>query len=89
MYLRYDALPPQFRFLRSRAQFAGLFGGIGLFHLLARAYDTELYRWPVVIYPSKLVLAAVIMIAFISVAQLIIYRMIRKMNWLDVLKIKE
>jgi len=29
MDLYYDALPPQFRFLRSRAQFAGLFGGIG------------------------------------------------------------
>ena len=29
MYLHYDALPPQFRFLRSPAQFAGLFGGIG------------------------------------------------------------
>jgi len=29
MYLHYDALPPQFRFLRSTAHFAGLFGGIG------------------------------------------------------------
>jgi len=29
MNVHYDALPPQFRFLRSRAKFAGLFGGIG------------------------------------------------------------
>jgi phage terminase large subunit len=29
MMIEYRALPPQYRFLRSRAQFAGLFGGIG------------------------------------------------------------
>ena len=29
MVIDYLALPPQYRFLRSRAQFAGLFGGIG------------------------------------------------------------
>ena len=29
MNVHYDALPPQFRFLRSTAHFAGLFGGIG------------------------------------------------------------
>ena len=29
MRIEYLALPPQYRFLRSRAQFAGLFGGIG------------------------------------------------------------
>lgn len=67
----------------------GLVGGIGLFHLIARAYDTELYRWPVIVYPSRMFVTAVLMIVFISVAQLIIYRIIRNMDWLSVLKIKE
>jgi putative ABC transport system permease protein len=67
----------------------GLAGGIGLFHLLARAYDTELYRWPVIVYPSRLFLTAILMIVFISAAQLIIYRIIRNMDWLNVMKVKE
>jgi len=67
----------------------GLVAGIGLMHLLALAYNTELYRWPVVIYPSRLVQSLVIMTALITVAQLIIYRLIRKLDWLTALKIKE
>ena len=67
----------------------GLFAGVGLIYLMARAYNTELYRWPVVIYPIRHFQTAVIMFAFITVAQLIIYGIIRKMNWLNVMKIKE
>ena len=67
----------------------GLGGGIGLAYLLARAYDTELYRFPVAIDPSQLVLGAALMAAFIGAAQLIIYRLIHRLPWLDVMKVKE
>ncbi|MFP4056254.1 MAG: ABC transporter permease [Candidatus Brocadiia bacterium] len=68
---------------------AGAFAGIGLTHLLAAAYDTELYRFPVVVYPSRLVLGAALVGAFAALAQLIVYRLIRRLPWLDVLKLKE
>jgi len=75
--------------LNGAGALVGLAAGIGLTRLLAVAYNTELYRWPVVIYPSRLVLTLVIMAAIISAAQLIIYRSIRKLDWLAVLKIME
>jgi putative ABC transport system permease protein len=67
----------------------GLVAGVGLTHLLALAYNTELYRFPVIIRPSRLVLAAVLMWLFVLAAQLITHRMIRSIPWLDVLKVKE
>jgi len=67
----------------------GVVAGIGLTHLLALAYDTELYRFPVVVYPSRLVASAALMLAFVSLAQLIVYRLVRRLPWLDVLKVKE
>jgi putative ABC transport system permease protein len=67
----------------------GLAGGIGLAHLFAMAYNTELYRFPAIVYPSRLWQATALMAVFLGLAQLIVYRMIRVLDWLDVLKIKE
>jgi len=67
----------------------GIAGGIGLSHIMAHAYSTELYRFPAIIYPWRLGLAAMIMLVFITLAQLIVYRMIRKLDWLEVMKVKE
>lgn len=67
----------------------GLAGGVGLSHLMAYAYSTELYRFPAVVYPVRLVQAAFLMLLFISLAQLIIYYMVRKLDWLEVMKVKE
>jgi len=67
----------------------GLLAGVGLAYLLAFAYNTELYRFPAVIYPSRLVASAILMMFFIGLAQLIVYRMIRNLDWLEVLKVKE
>ncbi len=67
----------------------GLAGGVGLAHLLSRAYDTELYRFPVVVSPSQFLVTAFLMSVFVVLAQLLLYRIIRSLKWLDVLKIKE
>ncbi len=67
----------------------GLMGGVGFAHLLSRAYDTELYRFPVVVRPSQFLVSAFLMTVFVGLAQLLVYRMIRRLQWLDVLKIKE
>ena len=67
----------------------GLFAGIGLIQLISKAYSTELYRFPVVIYPSRLVITAVLMVLIVGLAQSIVFRMIKSLDWLEVLKIKE
>jgi putative ABC transport system permease protein len=67
----------------------GLGVGIGLTHLLSGAYSTELYRFPVVIYPSRLLLSAGLMIGFVGLAQLIVLRLIHRLPWLEVLNVKE
>ena len=68
---------------------AGLYAGVGLTHLLALAYSTELYRFPAVVRPERLAQSAVLMLAFVTVAQLVILRLVRKLPWLEVLNVKE
>ncbi len=67
----------------------GIFLGIGFVHLLSIAYSTELYRFPVVVRPSRLFISVIIMGMIINIAQYIVYHMIRKLNWLDALKVRE
>ncbi|AFM23258.1 ABC transporter permease [Desulfomonile tiedjei] len=67
----------------------GLGLGVGLAHLISLAFDTELYRFPAVILPSKVLISVAAMALFVAVGQLIVYRMIRSLPWLDVLKVKE
>ena len=67
----------------------GLAAGCGLAKLMSYAYNTEMYRFPTVIYPSRLVLSAALMIVFVGLAQLVIYRMIKKLEWLEVLNARE
>jgi putative ABC transport system permease protein len=68
---------------------AGLVGGVGLAHLLAIAYSTELYRFPAVILPETLVLSALLVVLFVIAAQAILYRLIHRLDWLAVLNVKE
>lgn len=75
--------------LNSLGVAAGMAAGVGLAKLLSTAYNTELYRFPAVFYPSRFAISAALMIAFITLAQLVIYRVIQKLAWLEVLKYKE
>jgi putative ABC transport system permease protein len=69
--------------------FLGIWLGVGLSYLISIGYNTELYRFPVVIYTSRIMLSVFIMLIFLALAQGVIYRMIRNLRWLDSLKIKE
>lgn len=63
--------------------------GLGMVHLVADAYDSELYRMPVVVRP--MIVAYTIILAFGSVliAQWIVHRQIVKLDWLEGIKVKE
>jgi putative ABC transport system permease protein len=67
----------------------GLVLGVGVANLLAMAFNTELYRYPAVIHPSRLLISACLMVFFVGCAQFIVYQMIRGLQWLEVLKVKE
>lgn len=63
--------------------------GYALVWYLVRSYDTELLRVPFVIRPPILVYTAVLSFAFIIAAQVIVYRSIRRLNWLEGIQVKE
>jgi len=61
----------------------------GLIYWIARAYDTELFRMPVIIRPSTVIIGAGISVLFVLIAQWFVYRQIRKLDWLEGIKVKE
>jgi putative ABC transport system permease protein len=67
----------------------GLAFGVFLAHALSLAYSTELYRFPAIVYPWRLAMCAAIMVVFIGLSQIVIYRMIRALKWLEALKVNE
>jgi putative ABC transport system permease protein len=67
----------------------GVAGGVGLSHLLALAYNTDLYRFPAVILPIRFVQAALVMLLFLGAAHAVVAFVIHRMDWLSVLKIRE
>ncbi|MBP7937960.1 MAG: ABC transporter permease [Phycisphaerae bacterium] len=60
-----------------------------LVHVWASAYDTELFRLPIVIRPMTVVASGALMFAFVLASQAIVYRQIRTLDWLEGIKIKE
>ncbi|MFH0965557.1 MAG: ABC transporter permease [Planctomycetota bacterium] len=67
----------------------GLLAGVGLARVLSLLYDTELYRFPTVVLPSRLALSAGIVLVFVATADQLIGAMIRRLPWSDVLKVRE
>jgi putative ABC transport system permease protein len=75
--------------LNSIGIFLGLFGGIFFAYYMSTAFSTDMYRMPVVITIPRLLEATAIMIIFVVLSQIIIYRVIKKLNWFDVLNNRE
>lgn len=67
----------------------GLVGGVGFAHLISQAYNTELFRLPVVVGAATLGGAAGLMLIFINLAQVVVFRLVRTTPWLDVFKVRE
>lgn len=67
----------------------GLFGGIYLAYYASIAFSTEIYRMPLVIRPIRLTETVLIMFTFVLISQIIIYYIIKKLNWFEILNVKE
>jgi len=67
--------------------------GMPLGYLLAvatsMAYDTEMFRFPVVSTPGTWIWTLVLAVLFALAAHLIVQRSIHKMDWLEAMKVKE
>ncbi len=56
---------------------------------MASAYDSELFRMPVLFRPAAVVETAAISLVYVLIAQAFVYRQIRKLDWLEGVKVKE
>ncbi|MCK4608673.1 MAG: FtsX-like permease family protein, partial [Gammaproteobacteria bacterium] len=75
--------------LNSIGIFIGLFVGIYFAYYMSTAFSTEIYRMPMIIKLSRLFETALIMLGFVVISQIIIYRIITKLNWFSVLNARE
>ena len=63
--------------------------GYGMVWATAKAYDTELFRMPVVIRPTVALASAALVWLFVLAAQWFVYRQVCKLDWLEGIKVKE
>ena len=72
---------------------SGLLLSVPLSWLLVRqiagAYDTELYRMPVVFRAPTVLTGLTISLGFLLTAQAVVYQQIRKLDWLEAIKLRE
>lgn len=76
-------------FLNSLGVITGWAGGAALTYGVSRAYDTEVFRFPYVMSVETIVLATVAMSGFIAASQIVLGIIVKRLPWLDVLKIRE
>ena len=67
----------------------GLGLGFGLSAMLVKAYDSELYRLPLVVTPSAYALTMLTVIIAALVSSLIIYQQLQNIDLIAVLKTRE
>lgn len=63
--------------------------GYIMVHLISRVYNTELFRMPVFVSRPVVFLAGGLSCLFVGIAQWFVYRQIRKVEWLEGIKVKE
>ncbi|HRX84207.1 MAG TPA: ABC transporter permease [Phycisphaerae bacterium] len=63
--------------------------GYVLARIVAHAYDTELFRMPLVFRPWTALTTAGLALSFVLVAQVLVYRAVARTDWLEGLKVKE
>jgi putative ABC transport system permease protein len=67
----------------------GLVMGYGLAALVAMAYDTELYRFPLVVFPRTFAAAAGVVLVAAAVSALAVRRRLNRLDLVAVLKTRE
>lgn len=67
----------------------GLPLGYYLLRLIAYAYDTELMRMYVFITWRSVLLTSVLSLLFVLIAQVVVYRQVSRLDWLEGVKVKE
>jgi putative ABC transport system permease protein len=67
----------------------GLYAGVAYIQFLTVAYSSELFRFPMVLRFDRFILTAVLMIACITAAQIAVRILIERLDWLEVMKVKE
>ncbi len=63
--------------------------GYALLWALASAYDSELYRMPVVVRPPVVFYTATLALLFVLIAQWIVHRQVKRLDWRDGVQVKE
>ena len=67
----------------------GLPLGYAMIATSAEAYSTELFRFPVVVRPSAVIITAAISLVFVLITQGFVYRHVRRLDWLAGVQVKE
>lgn len=68
---------------------AGLPMGYWMTVQIAKVYDTELFRMHVVVDRMNVVHTLLLLLGFMLIAQAVVYRQVRRLNWLEGIKVKE
>jgi putative ABC transport system permease protein len=63
--------------------------GFAMICAIRPAYDTELYRMPFVVRPVIVLYTAGLALAFVLLAQCVVYRQVRRLDWLEGVKVRE
>jgi putative ABC transport system permease protein len=63
--------------------------GYGMVQGMAKAYDTELFRMPVIVRWSTIARTGLLAIAFVAAAQWFVHRRICRLDWLEDVQTKE
>ena len=63
--------------------------GYGISRLTAQAYDTELFRMPIIMDPRVVLLTGGLTFSFVLIAQVFVYQRVRTMDWQEGIKVKE
>lgn len=67
----------------------GVFMGIGMNYGIAVLTNTELFRLPIVVRPQATLIGTGLVLVFVLLAQVELYRRITRLDWLSVLQVKE
>lgn len=68
---------------------SGWGGGAALTYGIVRAYDTEIFRMPFVFNGDIVLRSSLAMLLFLTASQMVLGLIVRRLNWLEVLKIRE